>query len=332
MKFCILATPRAIVGSLIFSIAAAGLSTAQAAEIFGALELTGSTNQRLISNVEVTLFEATETVPIVRGVARTDDAGEFLIVTDVEETDSIFFVTANLRPRVQFVTVLGPELPGETTINELTTVASSYAMAQFYRTGQISGDPFALNIAAMMNDNIVTPATGESSPVLLESPNADQTISLRMTRSLANILNGCALNPSIAASFIRATKVHGERVPANTAVAMANLARNPGEKVQQLYSLARLRPAYAPALEAAPDAWTVTVKVNRTGNDDTMLFGGPANVVFDPWGYAWISNNVPQGSPNSGDYLVVLQPNGKPADGTNGSPVSPITGGGTSCI
>src|SRR5205807_5367476 len=89
---------------------------------------------------------------------------------------------------VEFVAILGPNLPASVTINELTTVAASYSMAQFYRTGVISGNAFGLQIAAGMNDNIVASGTGESSPVLLTSPNADQTNSLRCTRPLANLL------------------------------------------------------------------------------------------------------------------------------------------------
>src|SRR5436190_20251840 len=40
---------------------------------------------------------------------------------------------------VEFVTILGPNLPASLTVNELTTVAASYSMAQFYRTGVIAG-------------------------------------------------------------------------------------------------------------------------------------------------------------------------------------------------
>lgn len=53
---------------------------------------------------------------------------------------------------MEFVTVLGSNLPASVTINELTTVAASYSMAQFYRTGVISGNSFGLQIAAGMND------------------------------------------------------------------------------------------------------------------------------------------------------------------------------------
>ena len=53
---------------------------------------------------------------------------------------------------MEFVTVLGPSLPTSVTVNELTIVAASYSMAQFLRTGVISGNSFGLQIAAGMND------------------------------------------------------------------------------------------------------------------------------------------------------------------------------------
>lgn len=56
------------------------------------------------------------------------------------------------------------------------------------------------------------------------------------------------------------------------------------------------------------------------------MFGGPANIAFDRNGYAWVANNVFQGTPNSGDFLVVLQPDGQPSTGTNGAPPSVVTG------
>lgn len=48
---------------------------------------------------------------------------------------------ANLGSAVHFVTVLGSVLPPYATVNELTTVAASYSMAQFYKTGVIVGNP-----------------------------------------------------------------------------------------------------------------------------------------------------------------------------------------------
>src|SRR6266513_3738610 len=116
-------------------------------------------------------------------------------------------------------------------------------------------------------------------------------------------------------------------VPRNTAQALANLARNPGQNVESIYSLTRLTNSYDPALVEMPDAWTVTIKVNDSGNDANLI-GGLGNLVFDARGYAWITNNVVQRTPDSSRTMIVLKPNGKPADGTNGTALSPVTGGG----
>jgi hypothetical protein len=52
------------------------------------------------------------------------------------------------------------------------------------------------------------------------------------------------------------------------------------------------------------------------------MFGGPGNLVFDKNGYAWITNNVVQGTPDSSNYAIVLKPNGQPSN------LSPLFGGG----
>ncbi|HEU0299427.1 MAG TPA: hypothetical protein VFR37_08240, partial [Longimicrobium sp.] len=90
-----------------------------------------------------------------------------------------------------------------------------------------------------------------------------------------------------------------------------------------------------PPLFSCPDAWTLAVKVNDSGaitmpesGDEYCMFGGPANIAFDRNGYAWIGNNVFQGTPNSGNFIIVLQPDGKPARGGAGLPTSPLFGGG----
>jgi hypothetical protein len=69
------------------------------------------------------------------------------------------------------------------------------------------------------------------------------------------------------------------------------------------------------------------VKLNDSGSDK-ILFGGTANIAFDSRGYAWIANNVYQGTPDSSNFIMVLQPNGKPSDGSHGTPRSPISNGG----
>ena len=201
-------------------------------------------------------------------------------------------------------------------------------MAQFTRHGVISGDPFALGLAAGMNDNLVSTTTGNSSSVMLSSPNADQTNSLRSSRSLANMLALFVRNggQDIDSFFALATPPGGT-APSNFLQALSNIDRFPQQNVAELYDLTTQSSAFAHSLQDMPDAWTLTVKVNDSGNDD-YLFGGPGTIAFDSRGYAWITNNVTQGTPNSSQFGVVLKPNGQPADGINGTPQSPILGGG----
>jgi streptogramin lyase len=320
---------RLLIAAAAILMATSGVASAGGKSVRGVVQTGGTTSSVPLANVNVTLFEATSSQPTALGQAATDASGRFTIPYRKGSSSSIFYLAADIGGGVEFVSVLGPNLPASATINELTTVAASYSMAQFYRTGVISGNSFGLQIAAEMNDNIVVSATGDSSPVLSSSPNADQTASLRSTRSLANLLAACVGDPDVTASLFGLTISREGSAPRNTAQALANLARDPGQHVDAIYALTLLSHLYGPTLTAIPDAWTVTVKVNDSGSDDPdLLFGGPGNLAFDQRGYAWVTNNVVQGTPYSTRSVIVLKPNGQPADGKKGTPASPLTRGG----
>jgi len=316
-----------LLASAALFMAALGVPSASGTTLNGVVQTGETCSTQPLAHVHVTLFEATTGQPTVIGQATTDAFGRFSIQSAKNMSSSIFYVSADVGGRVEFLTVLGTRLPATVTINELTTVAASYSMAQFYKTDVISGNSFGLQIAAGMNDNIVTSVTGESSLVLLSSPNADESNSLRSTRSLANLLAACVHDASVTAIFLDLTKPPRGPAPRTTAQALADLTRNPWQNVDAIYALTTLSDTYEPALERMPDAWTVTVKVNDTG-DDANLFSGLGNLTFDSRGYAWITNNTNQGTPFSCQFMVVLKPNGRPSDGTNGTPLSPVTGGG----
>lgn len=302
--------------------------------IYGRLLSGAGAGARPLHQATVTLYEATEREPRRLGSGMTDHEGNFGFDLAASSSGGTLYAVADVRTGVVLATVIGSELPESITINELTTVAAGFAMAQFTVDGQISGDPFALRIAAGMNHNLVAIETGESSPVMLTSPNGDETNSLRSTRALANLLAGCVRDVPGALPTVRSltTPPHGH-APVNTFQAIVNIARNPGNNVNGIYEQAKVLEIYLPALEMyAPsgnpvDAWTIAVKVNDSGID-SYLFGGPANIAFDEKGYAWVANNVMQGTPNSATCIMVLRPDGKPADGENGEPRSPVFGGG----
>jgi hypothetical protein len=281
--------------------------------------------------VTVAVYEATEGVPRRIGTAVTDAEGRFSVEEHAgPDPEGILYAAAHVHPGVVLLAVIGAEVPGPITINELSTVAAAFSMAQFARESAIAGRAFGLRVAAGMSGNLVAPLTGDASEVMLTSPNADETTSLRSMRALANLVAACVRQRPGALEALRrlAPGEHGEP-PADTFQAMVNIARNPARNVGDLYRQTKAFEVYVPALERLrpPDAWTLAVKVNDSGSERHM-FGGPANVAFDANGYAWVANNVVQGTPASAKCIMVLRPDGRPADGRNGTPRSPVSGGG----
>lgn len=292
----------------------------------GVVQSGGTSAKINLGGARIALFEATTGNPNILGTAVADSEGRFSLTAPKSTSDSVFYVAAEVRPGVRLVNVLGPSLPVSCTINELTTVGAVYCFNQFIQNDRISGSPLGLQIGAGMDENLVSSVTGASSSVLLNPPNADQSNSLRSTRALANLLADAIQKDNTTALF-ELTNVAGSPAPTDTVGAILSIARQPARNINALYALSHKTEAYLPNLETPPHAWTLCVKVNDTG-DDTRLFAGPANTVFDKNGYAWITNNFVQGTPDSGDFAVVLKPNGQPADGTNGTPRSPLIGGG----
>jgi len=296
--------------------------------------------EQALDNANVKIYEANDNGYTVIGSARTDGDGKFICTPIMSETNAIFYALAypSSLSTMVLAAVIGPVLADEIVINELTTVAAAYSMAQFTSNGMISGSGmsgdvnFALRLAWGMNNNLVDLRTGDASSVLQSSPNGDETNSLRSLRALGNLLAACVPEQRSAIDMLFAlTTPAYSQPPSNTFQALVNIVLNPGNNVTALFNQAKVKKIYKPALVYQPNAWTLAVKVNIAGyqSDGTPVpFGGPANIAFDQNGYAWIANNVDQGQPTSGKFIVVLQPNGKPADGSNGSPTSPVTGGG----
>lgn len=299
-------------------------------QVFAGIVQSGDTHVVMrLYGVLVTLYEATAGDPVAIGRAATGDDGRFAFDITPTGAECVFYATARISQTQLLMAVIGPELRGDVVINELTTVAAAFSMNQFAAGDALSGSTRGLRTAAGMNHNLVDVLTGAPSPVLLAAPNADQTNALRSTRSLANLVAGCIRGgPGVEPYLFYLTAPAPGEEPGDTLQALLNIARNPAHHAGELFSLSLgVRTVYTPPLFSAPDAWTLAVKVNHTG-DPGLPFGGPANVAFDRNGYAWIANNVFQGTPNSGNFVVVLRPDGRPADGRDGMPRSPVFGGG----
>ena len=194
-------------------------------------------------------------------------------------------------------------------VNEATTVAAAYALQAFYAYGSFGAT--ASNLSGLTNAfatsaTLANPATGMTTGTAL--PANGYSPALRMN-SLANALNACVVNAS-ACGGLYATAPAG--VPANTLVAMYDLAQHPATSVAAVYAESLLSTAYGAGLATAPQDWTMFV---------TYMGGGlsnPSGVAVDIEGNVWVASYFFAASKFS-PIGTPLFPNGVTGNGLNNS-------------
>ncbi len=263
--------------------------------------------------------------PFVLARSRTRSDGTFGL--RYRESKAILYLLAGKGAAVRLATVLGRSPgPSQVIVNERTTVASGFALAQFIHADKIEGPSPGLQNAAGMVRNLVNVRTGGLSGVLTQEPNGAGTSTLREFNSLSNMLPRCVRNRHHCGRLFRLAKPSRGKAPRGTLEAVADIARNPWRQVAGLFALAQAHPApYRPALGSteAPDAWTLALRFN--GNGHTM--NGPGNVAIDGHGNIWVNNNYvyspdPLQSVCGSDLLFKFNPRGRYVKG------SPYAGGG----
>lgn len=301
-----------------------------------------------LSGAQVSVYQAGHAGPLAQGVANGN--GGFSLSVTYERDAGILYAVARKGGAIELRTIIGEDISGRIVVNEMTTVASAYALVRILRNGAVPANPpLPARVAAGMADDLVSAATGLPSSLMRASPNANETNAWGLLGTLANMLANCVRHSGAACDTLFALTTLRERgsppqKPATTWQAMLNIARRPAANVKPLFALSLPTRVYQPNLTAqfgpeAPnqfmrlDAFTLAIKFNASGRVDSngkelCPFGGPGNFVFDTNGYIWMTNNVVQGTPGSAKCMIVLKPNGRPANGENGEPVSPVTGGG----
>jgi streptogramin lyase len=193
--------------------------------------------------------------------------------------------TANTA--ISFATVLGPcgsISSGSTfTLDEATTVATAYSMAQFLsgeNIGATATNSSGLLLAAATAANLVDPTTGIAPGAGF--PSTGTAPSARIN-SLASLLNACVVSSagSTACSNLFSTS---SPTATDTFSAAINIAKHPGTNIATLYTLSRASAAYQPALTTAPADWTLPI--NYTGGG----MSGPSAVAIDSTGKVWVAN------------------------------------------
>ncbi len=220
----------------------------------------------------------------------------------------------------------GP-VPGRADVNERTTVAIGFAMAQFIqRNGRIAGENPGLRNAAAMTRNLVSRRSGALAPTIRRFPNGRSTSTLPTFGSLANLLALCRQQDRRCAQLLSTARVPGGAPAADTLAATVAIARYPWHGVRRLFALSRAaRPLYTPALGKGqrPDAWTLALRFE--GAPRTM--DGPGAFAIDSQGSLWVANNYEYSRSRlkpvcAAENLLRFTPIGRAYPG------SPYTGGG----
>jgi hypothetical protein len=267
-----------------------------------------------------------------KNVAQTDNTGSFSITGDYScptQTTEVYLVATQGNPGlapesnnagIALMAALGPcgQLTAAThiTINELTTVASVWALSPFMASINGIGSSPA-NVQGLTNafnnvNKIVNISSGQLGGPSLA---AGASLPTPMLYTLANILAACinsaggvAGDKSACGNLYTATTVNGV-VPSDTITAAMNIAQHPGAQVAALFAVPSADPPFQPALSAAPTSFAVVIRYSSAS------LSNPSGIAVDAAGQVWV--------PNSGnDTVTALNQSGSPVSG------SPFSGNG----
>jgi hypothetical protein len=209
------------------------------------------------------------------------------------------------------------------SINEVTTVASVYALAAFMggdatHLGTSSTNAIGLANSFQMVNNLINTTTGVA---LTKTPSGNGTVPQAAIDTLANILTYCVNTDGTGtpcATLFAAATASGGTAPTDTVQAIFNVARSPSNQVSTLYALAGAMPSFQPTLSSAPNDWVLAMLYSGGG------LAGYA-MAIDASGNAWIANwpYATNGAPSS---VTELSSNGAILSGSNGYTGSGLSG------
>jgi sugar lactone lactonase YvrE len=309
--------------------------------------ITGTVPMRGMS---VVLMEATPGAekPIRLGSARSGNGGRFTLRYSGAEVPTVKYLLAT---RPGGAAEAGFPVPGQSyrlaaalgegavprrgtfKINERTTVAMGFSMAQFIANGdRVAGKNPGLRNAADMSGDLVN-LEGGLDRVLRAYPNGGSTSTLQTFNSLADLLTICRRQDLGCERLLSEARTPGGAPATDTLDAATNIARYPWHDARGLYRLALAaaarRGTWQPALGdgEAPDAWTLALRFEGS----PRVLDGPGNFAIDKEGNLWVANNYDYSrksrQPACGsEDLARFTPTGQTYPG------SPYKGGGLSGV
>ena len=211
-------------------------------------------------------------------------------------------------------------------INEVSTVAASYAMAGYATDAthvSTSGSPLAQTGIANAFANAANLASISTGSALATTPAGNGTIPRARINTLANILASCInstgaitgpATPTTCYTLFNNSMSNGTTgtIPNDTAAAAINIAHYPALHISALYGLVSGHQAFAPGLASQPNDFVLGINFTGSGLYE------PNSMAIDAEGDAWISNNF-------GNSVTELSSSGAVLSGSGG-----FTGGGLS--
>ena len=179
---------------------------------------------------------------------------------------------------------------GSVDINEVTTVASVWALAPFLGSGSAGAElgTSSTNAQGLANafanvNNLVDMSTGVSPGT---STPTSAVIPTAKINTLANILANCVNSDGTTAcqSLFSYATPSGGTAPANTLDAALNIARNPSNNVASLFAITSSSSPFQPTLGTAPPDWTLAESYAGGGLDS------PGSIAVDASGNVWAVN------------------------------------------
>lgn len=177
-------------------------------------------------------------------------------------------------------------------INELTTVASVWALAPFMADytaigtspGNIAG---LTNAFAAANEIVNISNGGLGGPTLP----ANTTLPIAQMNTIADILSACintqggiAGDGTLCSALFTAATPTGYPPPNDTIAAALNMAKNPALGISALFSLVQASPPFLPVLSGAPTDWTLAVQYAPAG------LSTPKAIAIDGSSNVWIAS------------------------------------------
>ncbi|SNS99588.1 hypothetical protein SAMN05421770_103389 [Granulicella rosea] len=296
--------------SVLLSGCSAGFRASSAAPSSAHLELQGTIHggQQPISGASVALYAGSingygsAVQSILQAPVTTTSTGAFNITGDYSCTtgQQMYLVAtggntgSGVNPNSAIMAALGDcaQLSANTYVNanEVTTVASAFALAPFMSGASALGTS-STNIAGLARafasvHKLVNTATGAAPGDLLP---AGATAPTAEINTLANLIAACVNTTGDAGSlslchqlFVNVTPAGGI-VPTDTVGAALAIAKNPTLNVPALFNMIPASNPFQPSLTTAPIDWTLAI-------DYAGSFNKPTTTAIDQSGNIWVAN------------------------------------------